>query len=126
MKEIYFPHSLGLLYSAFTYYTGLKLIVENKLIGLAPYGKPKFKDVIIEKLLDLKEDGSFKLDMSYFNYATGLTMTNSKFSKLFGNAVRDPKKDLLTEFHMDVAASIQSVTEEIIFRITKDILQSIK
>ena len=81
--------------------------------------------MLIEKLLDLKEDGSFKLDMSYFNYATGLTMTNSKFSKLFGNAVRDPK-DLLTEFHMDIAASIQSVTEEIIFRIQKIFLQNIK
>ena len=127
LKEIYFPHSLGLLYSAFTYYTGFKVNSgEYKLMGLAPYGKPKFKDVIIEKLLDLKEDGSFKLDMSYFNYATGLTMTNSKFSKLFGNAVRDPKKDLLTEFHMDIAASIQSVTEEIIFRITKDISSKYK
>ncbi len=122
LKEIYFPHSLGLLYSAFTYYTGFKVNSgEYKLMGLAPYGKPKFKDLIIDKLLDLKEDGSFKLDMSYFSYATGLTMTNNKFSKLFGNPVRDPNKDLLKEFHMDIAASIQAVTEEIVLKITKNI-----
>ena len=122
IKEIYFPHSLGLLYSAFTYYTGFKVNSgEYKLMGLAPYGKPIFKDIILDKLIDLKEDGSFKLDMKYFNYATGLTMTNSKFSKLFGQPVRNPKKDLLTQFHMDIAASIQSVTEEIILRITKGV-----
>jgi carbamoyltransferase len=122
LKEIYFPHSLGLLYSAFTYYTGFKVNSgEYKLMGLAPYGKPKYKDLIIDKLLDLKEDGSFKLDMTYFSYATGLTMTNNKFSKLFGNPVRNPKKDLLNEFHMDIAASIQAVTEEIVLRITKNI-----
>ena len=93
IKEIYFPHSLGLLYSAFTYYTGFKVNSgEYKLMGLAPYGTPKYKDLIIEKLLDLKKDGSFKLDMSYFDYATGLTMTNKKFSNLFGQAVRDPKR----------------------------------
>ena len=115
IKEIHFPHSLGLLYSAFTYYTGFKVNSgEYKLMGLAPYGKPVFKDIILDKLIDLKKDGSFKLDMKYFNYATGLTMTNDKFSKLFGNPVRDPKKDLLTQFHMDIAASIQSVTEEIV------------
>ena len=90
-------------------------------MGLAPYGKPVFKDLIIEKLMDLKTDGSFKLNMEFFNYATGLTMTNNKFSKLFENPVRDPKKDLLTEFHMDIAASIQSVTEEIVLRLTKGI-----
>ena len=90
-------------------------------MGLAPYGKPIFKDLIIEKLLDIKKDGSFKLNMSYFNYATGLTMTNSKFSKLFGQKVRNAKKDLLTQFHMDIAASVQAVTEEIVLRITKSI-----
>ena len=122
LKEIHFPHSLGLLYSAFTYYTGFKVNSgEYKLMGLAPYGKPVFKDLIIEKLLDLKNDGSFKLDMSYFDYATGLTMTNNKFSKLFGCEVRDAKKELLTQFHMDIAASIQAVTEEIVLRITKSI-----
>ena len=127
IKEIYFPHSLGLLYSAFTYYTGFKVNSgEYKLMGLAPYGKPIFKDIILDKLIDLKEDGSFKLDMKYFNYATGLTMTNSKFSKLFGQPVRNPKKDLLTQFHMDIAASIQSVTEEIILRITKNISSKYK
>ena len=127
IKEIHFPHSLGLLYSAFTYYTGFKVNSgEYKLMGLAPYGKPIYKNLIIDKLLDLKEDGSFKLDMSYFNYATGLTMTNKKFSKLFGEPVRNPKKDLLTQFHMDIAASIQSVTEEIVLRITKNIFSEYK
>ena len=93
IKEIHFPHSLGLLYSAFTYYTGFKVNSgEYKLMGLAPYGKPRFKNLILEKLLDIKEDGSFKLAMKYFNYATGLTMTNSKFSNLFKQPVRDPKK----------------------------------
>ncbi len=127
IKEIHFPHSLGLLYSAFTYYTGFKVNSgEYKLMGLAPYGKPIFKDIILEKLMDLKEDGSFKLDMRYFNYATGLTMTNNKFSKIFGQPVRDPKKDLLTQFHMDIASSIQAVTEEIVLRITKNILLKYK
>jgi len=122
IKEIHFPHSLGLLYSAFTYYTGFKVNSgEYKLMGLAPYGKPIFKDLIIEKLIDLKEDGSFKINMEYFNYATGLTMTNKKFSKLFGNPVRNPNKDLLKEFHMDIAASVQAVTEEIVLRLTKSI-----
>jgi carbamoyltransferase len=95
-------------------------------MGLAPYGKPIFKDLILDKLLDLKEDGSFKLDMKYFNYATGLTMTNNKFSKLFGQPVRDSKKDLLSQFHMDIAASIQSVTEEIVLKISKNILSNYK
>ena len=122
IKEIHFPHSLGLLYSAFTYYLGFKVNSgEYKLMGLAPYGKPIFKDLILDKLLDLKGDGSFKLDMKYFNYATGLTMTNNEFSKLFGQPVRDSKKDLLTQFHMDIAASIQEVTEEIILKISKNI-----
>ncbi|MEC7136575.1 MAG: carbamoyltransferase [Pseudomonadota bacterium] len=122
LKEIYFPHSLGLLYSAFTYYTGFKVNSgEYKVMGLAPYGKPKYKELIIKKLMDLKEDGSFKLNMKYFNYATGLTMTNKNFSNLFGQPVRDPKKDLLKEFHMDIASSIQAVTEEVILRLTKNI-----
>ena len=95
-------------------------------MGLAPYGKPKYKDLIINELIDLKNDGSFKLNMKYFNYATGLTMTNSKFSNLFGHPVRDPKKDLLTDFHMDIAASIQAVTEEVILRLTKDISKEYK
>jgi len=127
IKEIHFPHSLGLLYSAFTYYVGFKVNSgEYKLMGLAPYGKPLFKDLILQKLIDLKEDGSFKLNMKYFNYATGLTMTNDKFSKLFGHPVRDPNKDLLTQFHMDLAASIQAVIEEIILRITKNISSKYK
>ena len=127
LEELHFPHSLGLLYSAFTYYTGFKVNSgEYKLMGLAPYGNPIFKDLILEKLLDLKEDGSFKLDMSYFNYATGLTMTNNKFSKLFGFPVRDSKKDMLTQFHMNIAASIQSVTEEIVLRIAKNIFSKYK
>jgi len=127
LKEIHFPHSLGLLYSAFTYYTGFKVNSgEYKVMGLAPYGKPKYKDLIIKELMDLKEDGSFKLNMKYFNYATGLTMTNKKFSNLFGQPVRDSKKDLLTDFHMDIASSIQAVTEEVVLRLTKDIAQEYK
>ena len=122
VKEIHFPHSLGLLYSAFTYYTGFKVNSgEYKLMGLAPYGKPIFKNLILDNLLDLKEDGSFKLNMKYFNYTTGLTMTNSNFSRLFGHAVRDPNKDLLSQFHMDIASSIQAVTEEIVIKMAKDI-----
>ena len=122
LKEIHFPHSLGLLYSAFTYYTGFKVNSgEYKLMGLAPYGRPKFKKIILDNLIDLKEDGSFKLNMKYFNYATGLTMTNKKFSNLFGQFPRNSKKDKLTQFHMDIAASIQLVTEEIILKLTQSI-----
>ncbi len=122
IKEIHFPHSIGLLYSAFTYYTGFKVNSgEYKVMGLAPYGKPKYKQIILEELIDLKEDGSFRLNMKYFNYATGLTMTNKKFSDLFGYPVRNPEKDLLTEFHMDIAASIQAATEEIVLRLTGSI-----
>jgi carbamoyltransferase len=121
-KELLFPHSLGLLYSAFTYYTGFKVNSgEYKVMGLAPYGEPKYKDVILSKLVDLKQDGTFRLDQSYFDYCTGLTMTNDKFARLFGNPVRDPTKDLLTQFHMDVAASIQAVTAEIILRLTRSL-----
>jgi carbamoyltransferase len=120
LKEIHFPHSIGLLYSAFTYYTGFKVNSgEYKLMGLAPYGESKYREIIINNLLDLKEDGSFRLNMEYFNYATGLTMVNEKFEKLFGQKVRNPEKDLLTQFHMDVAASIQSVTEEIVLKLIK-------
>ena len=127
LKEIHFPHSLGLLYSAFTYYTGFKVNSgEYKVMGLAPYGNPKYKDLIIRELMDLKEDGSFKLNMKYFNYATGLTMTNDKFSNLFGHPVRNPKKDLLNDFHMDIAASIQAVTEEIVIRLTRNIAKEYK
>ena len=127
LKEIHFPHSLGLLYSAFTYYTGFKVNSgEYKVMGLAPYGKPIYKDLILENLIDLKKDGSFRLDMSYFNYATGLTMTNKKFSDLFGQPARKREEDLLTQFHMDIAASIQAVTEEIVIRLTRDIANEYK
>ncbi len=126
-KEIYFPHSLGLLYSAFTYYTGFKVNSgEYKLMGLAPYGNPIYKNLILKELVDVKEDGSFRLNMKYFNYATGLTMTNNKFSNLFGHPPRKSDKELLTQFHMDIAASIQVVTEEIILKITKNLSMEIK
>ncbi|MBT7409163.1 MAG: hypothetical protein HN826_05640, partial [Methylococcales bacterium] len=122
VKEIHFPHSLGLLYSAFTYYTGFRVNSgEYKVMGLAPYGEPKYKDLILQKLVDLKEDGSFRLDQSYFNYATGLTMTNQKFADLFGQPVRQPDTDQLTQFHMDIAASIQAVTEEIVLTMTRSL-----
>ena len=121
-KEIHFPHSIGLLYSAFTYYIGFKVNSdEYKVMGLAPYGKPKYKKLILDKLIDLKEDGTFRLIMEYFDYATGLKMTNDKFSKLFGQPVRNPKKDLLTQFYMDIASSIQSVTEDIVLKLVKSI-----
>ena len=127
LKEIHFPHSLGLLYSAFTYYTGFKVNSgEYKVMGLAPYGNPKYKDIILKKLVDVKNDGSFRLNMKYFNYTKGLTMTNKKFSDLFGHPVRNPQKDLLTEFHMDIAASIQSVTEEIVLKMTRSIAHEYK
>jgi carbamoyltransferase len=114
--ELRFPHSLGLLYSAFTYYCGFKVNAgEYKLMGLAPYGEPKYTDLILEKMLDLKDDGSFRLDMSYFNYCQGLTMTSGKFHRLFGEKPRKPDT-LITRLHMDVAASVQKVTEEIMLR----------
>ena len=119
LKEIHFPHSLGLLYSAFTYFLGFKVNSgEYKVMGLAPYGEPKFKDIILNKLIDVKEDGSFRLNMDYFNYATGLTMTNNKFAKLFNIEKRDSEDELL-QIHMDMAASIQAVTEEIVLKITR-------
>ena len=122
VKEIHFPHSLGLLYSAFTYYTGFKVNSgEYKVMGLAPYGKPKYKDLILDNLIDLKDDGSFRLDQSYFNYATGLTMTNQKFADLFGEPVRKPDTDKLTQFHMDIAASVQAVTEDVMLKMIKSL-----
>ena len=121
-KEIHFPHSLGLLYSAFTYYTGFKVNSgEYKLMGLAPYGKPIYENKIKNKLIDIKEDGTFHLDQAYFNYATGTTMTNKKFNNLFGQDRRDSKKEKLTQFHMDIAASIQKVTEDIMIKLAKSL-----
>ena len=120
-KEIHFPHSLGLLYSAFTYYTGFKVNSgEYKLMGLAPYGDPIYEKKI-KQLIDIKDDGTFRVDQSYFNYATGLTMINNKFNNLFGQKPRNPKKDKITQFHMDIAASIQKVTEEIMIKLAKSI-----
>lgn len=125
-KEIHFPHSLGLLYSAFTYYLGFKVNSgEYKVMGLAPYGEPRFKNLILEKILDLKNDGSFRLDQTYFNYSTGLTMTNKKFSNLFGKKVRSDKEKL-EQFHMDIASSIQAVTEEVMLKITKSLAEEYK
>lgn len=121
LEEIHFPHSLGLLYSAFTYYTGFKVNSgEYKLMGLAPYGRPAYTKLILDNLVDLKDDGSFRLNMSYFDYCVGLTMTNRRFAKLFGQPARAPEKQL-TQFHMDVAASIQAVLEEIVLRLTRSI-----
>ena len=117
-KEIHFPHSLGLLYSAFTYYIGFKVNSgEYKLMGLAPYGKPIYSDLILNNLIDIAEDGSFNINQKYFNYSTGLTMTNKNFNNLFGQHQRNPLKDKLTQFHMDIAASIQLVTENILVKI---------
>lgn len=117
--EINFPHSLGLLYSAFTYYTGFKVNSgEYKLMGLAPYGEPKYADLILENLLDLKPDGTFKLDMAYFNYAAGLTMTSPAFHELFGGPPRKPESEI-TQREMDLAASIQQVTEDVVLRLAK-------
>ena len=125
-KEIHFPHSLGLLYSAFTYYTGFKVNSgEYKLMGLAPYGKPTYVDKI-KNLVDIKDDGTFRLDQNYFNYATGLTMTNEKFNKLFGKKPRDPNNEKINQFHMDIAASIQKVTEEIMIKLAKAVRNEYK
>ena len=125
-KEIHFPHSLGLLYSAFTYYSGFKVNSgEYKLMGLAPYGEPNFIKQIYE-LIDIKDDGTFRLDQSYFNYSTGLTMTNDKFNKLFGQKPRNSKLEKITQFHMDIAASIQKVTEEIMIKLAKSVQNEYK
>ena len=121
IKEIHFPHSLGLLYSAFTYYTGFKVNSgEYKVMGLAPYGEPKYAQLILDHLIDLKPDGSFRLDQSYFNYCTGLTMTSHKFHELFGAPPREADKQL-EQRHMDLAASIQAVTEEVVLRLSRSI-----
>jgi len=121
MAEIHFPHSLGLLYSAFTYFTGFKVNSgEYKVMGLAPYGEPKYLDVILKELVDLKEDGSYKLNMKYFNYCQGLTMTNHRFARLFGGPPRKPETPL-TQREMDLAASVQKVTEEIILRTVRHV-----
>ena len=126
LKEIHFPHSLGLLYSAFTYFLGFKVNSgEYKVMGLAPYGEPRFKDIILGKLIDVKEDGSFRLNMNYFNYATGLTMTNNNFAKLFNMERREPENKLL-QIHMDIAASIQSAMEEIVLKITRFLFKEFK
>jgi carbamoyltransferase len=120
-KELHFPHSLGLLYSAFTYYTGFKVNSgEYKVMGLAPYGEPKFADLIFDRLIDVKPDGTFRLDQSYFDYCTGLRMTNNRFDALFGGPARKPE-ERLEQRHMDLAASIQAVTEEIMVRLTRSI-----
>ncbi|HTW88708.1 MAG TPA: carbamoyltransferase [Candidatus Binataceae bacterium] len=119
--EIDFPHSLGMLYSAFTYYTGFKVNSgEYKVMGLAPYGEPRFTDLILDELIDLKSDGTFRLDMEFFNYATGLTMTNARFDRLFGGAPRKPESRL-TQREMDLAASVQKVTEEVMLRLARTV-----
>ena len=124
VREIHWPHSLGLLYSAFTYYTGFKVNSgEYKVMGLAPYGEPKYVDLILNNLMDLKEDGSFWLDQRYFNYATGLTMTNKRFDDLFGAPPRKAEV-LLTQREMDLAASVQKVTEEVVLRMTRDLAKT--
>jgi carbamoyltransferase len=124
VKEIHFPHSLGLLYSAMTYYIGFKVNSgEYKVMGLAPYGKPVYADLIKKHLIDIKEDGSFALDMSYFNYCTGLTMTNEKFDRLFGAPPRQSESEL-KQREMDLAASVQAVTEEVVFKLARDIAKS--
>jgi carbamoyltransferase len=124
VREIRWPHSLGLLYSAFTYYTGFKVNSgEYKVMGLAPYGEPKYAQTILDRLIDLKEDGSFWLDQSYFDYATGLKMTAPKFDALFGGKPRDPK-ERLTQRHMDLAASVQAVTEEVMLRMTRELART--
>jgi carbamoyltransferase len=123
LREIRFPHSLGLLYSAFTYYLGFKVnSAEYKVMGAAPYGKPRYADKILEELVDLREDGSFKLNMKYFAYDYGLTMTNQRFDELFGQPRRDPESKM-EEFHWDMAASIQKVTEEMMLRMARDVHQ---
>ena len=120
VEEIHYPHSIGLIYSAFTGYLGFKVNSgEYKVMGLAPYGKPKYKDIILNNLVDLKEDGSFKLNQKYFNYSTGLTMVNKKFEDLFGKKTRISEIEEIDQFHMDIAASIQEVTELIMLNIVK-------
>ncbi len=127
VKEIHFPHSIGLLYSAFTYYTGFRVNSgEYKVMGLAPYGKPRFRDLILNEIIDLKDDGSFRLNMKYFNYTKGLTMTSNRFADLFGEPVRSDESKPLTQFHMDIAASVQAVTEEVVLRLTRALYKEYK
>jgi carbamoyltransferase len=122
-REIHFPHSLGLLYSAFTYYTGFKVNSgEYKVMGLAPYGEPKYTQLIFDNLIDVKPDGSFRLNLDYFDYCTGLTMTNRKFAGLFGGPARSPS-ELLTQRHMDLAASVQEVLDDVVLRLTRSLAQ---
>ena len=126
-KEIHFPHSLGLLYSAFTYYTGFKVNSgEYKLMGLAPYGEPKYSKIIKDNLIDIKKDGSFKINQKYFDYATGLTMINAKFERLFKQKKRDSKFQEINQFHMDIAASIQQVTEDIMITLVRSLKEEYK
>jgi carbamoyltransferase len=121
-KELHFPHSLGLLYSAFTYYTGFKVNSgEYKVMGLAPYGEPKYAKLILDHLMDLKDDGSFQLDQSYFDYCTGLTMTNARFDQLFGGPPRAGEEELVRQRDMDLAASVQAVTDEVMLRLTRSL-----
>ncbi len=124
LKEIHFPHSLGLLYSAFTYYLGFKVNSgEYKVMGLAPYGVPKYRERIFEELIDLRPDGSFRLNQDYFDYATGLRMTNDRFAELFGRPAREPETGGLDQFHMDIAASLQAAIEEVVITITRSVAQ---
>ncbi|MAJ33983.1 MAG: hypothetical protein CMF95_05565 [Candidatus Marinimicrobia bacterium] len=126
LADIKFPHSLGLLYSAITYYTGFRVNSgEYKVMGLAPYGEPKYKDLIYKHLIDVKDDGSFIMDMSYFNYSVGLTMTNQKFDNLFGGSPREPESEL-TQKEMDIARSVQEVTEEIVMKMAKHVRKTTK
>ena len=127
VKEIHFPHSIGLLYSAFTYFIGFKVNGgEYKLMGLAPYGKPIYEKIILDNLIDIKKDGSFRVNQDYFDYSTGLKMTNKKFNNLFGSKPRNPSKEQLNQFHMDLAASIQKVTEDILLKIIKNLSSEYK
>ncbi len=126
-KEILFPHSLGLLYSAFTYYLGFKVNSgEYKIMGLAPYGEPKYYQIIKDNIIDIKKDGTFRIDQSYFDYATGLKMTNEKFHKLFQKQKRNSEKDKLSQFHMDIAASIQKITEEVMIKLARSLRDEYK
>jgi carbamoyltransferase len=125
VKEIHFPHSLGLLYSAVTYYLGFKVNSgEYKVMGLAPYGSPRYTDLIFKHLLDLKADGSFRLNLNYFDYVTGLTMTNKRFERLFGQPRRQPETEALTTFHMDMAASVQAATEQVVLTMVRSLAQT--
>jgi carbamoyltransferase len=123
LKELHFPDSLGLLYSAFTYFTGFKVNSgEYKLMGLAPYGNPRFKDLIFDELIGVKEDGSLRLNLSYFDFIGGLRMTNKRFAKLFGGPARKPETDI-TQREMDIAASIQAATEEIVLKMANHVFR---